>query len=233
MNIFEFRNRNPPTTTTEPPITRRRTGFRPNNQPSLPSKQINKSKNDQQPIASNPLPKPKLPRTQGRWSYKTTPKPRIAIRKQVDIEEDQRSSMSVETSTTEAPSGVDEGKTTAASSLPSSTTSTSVTSGQTVNGQRKIQEVGNDDELDPSESEDVASVSVQDQHSEQQILPIETINVEISTAADMNNVYFEIATIKSPYTFQVREKPVSLPLFYFIGRRNFRTIILLSRRLEH
>lgn len=199
-----YKNRNPPTTTTEPPITRRRTGFRPNNQPSsLPSKQINKSKNDQQPIASNPLPKPKLPRTQGRWSYKTTPKPRIAIRKQVDIEEDQRGSMSVETSTTEAPSGVDEGKTTAASSPSSSTTSTSVTSGQTVNGQRKIQEVGNDDELDPSESEDVASVSVQDQHSEQQILPIETINVEISTAADMSNVYFEIATIKSPYTFQV------------------------------
>lgn len=121
--------------------------------------------------------------------------------------------MSVETSTTEAPSGVDEGKTTAASSLPSSTTSTSVTSGQTVNGQRKIQEVGNDDELDPSESEDVASVSVQDQHSEQQILPIETINVEISTAADMNNVYFEIATIKSPYTFQVREKPICVPTF--------------------
>ncbi|PBC26558.1 hypothetical protein APICC_07081 [Apis cerana cerana] len=120
-----YKNRNPPTTTTEPPITRRRTGFRPNNQPSLPSKQINKT-----------------------------------IRKQVDIEEDQRSSI-------------------------------------------KIQEVGNDDELDPSESEDVASVSVQDQHSEQQILPIETINVEISTAADMNNVYFEIATIKSPYTFQV------------------------------
>lgn len=137
--------------------------------------------------------------------------------------------MSVETSTTEAPSGVDEGKTTAASSLPSSTTSTSVTSGQTVNGQRKIQEVGNDDELDPSESEDVASVSVQDQHSEQQILPIETINVEISTAADMNNVYFEIATIKSPYTFQVREKSICVPtfvLFYWTKKFSYNNFII-------
>lgn len=131
----------------------------------------------------------------------------------MDIEEDQRSSLSVESSTTEAPSGVDEGKITVASSPPLPTTSTSVASGQAVNSQRKIQETGNDDELDPSESEDVASVSVQDQHSEQQILPIETINVEISTAADMSNVYFEIATIKSPYTFQVNKRETYVPIF--------------------
>lgn len=31
----------------------------------------------------------------------------------------------------------------------------------------------------------------------------ETIKVEISTPADFSDVYFEIATIKSPYTFQV------------------------------
>lgn len=33
--------------------------------------------------------------------------------------------------------------------------------------------------------------------------PIETIKVEISTPADFKDTYFEIATIKSPYTFQV------------------------------
>lgn len=33
--------------------------------------------------------------------------------------------------------------------------------------------------------------------------PVETINVEISTPADFKETYYEIATIKSPYTFQV------------------------------
>lgn len=34
-------------------------------------------------------------------------------------------------------------------------------------------------------------------------LPIETLKVEISTPADFKDTYYEIATIKSPYTFQV------------------------------
>ncbi|KAF9409322.1 hypothetical protein HW555_011266 [Spodoptera exigua] len=33
--------------------------------------------------------------------------------------------------------------------------------------------------------------------------PVETLKVEISTPADFRDVYYEIATIKSPYTFQV------------------------------
>lgn len=36
-----------------------------------------------------------------------------------------------------------------------------------------------------------------------QPLSMETIKVEISTPADFKDVYYEIATIKSPYTFQV------------------------------
>lgn len=35
--------------------------------------------------------------------------------------------------------------------------------------------------------------------------PIETIKVEISTPADFKDTYYEIATIKSPYTFQVNK----------------------------
>lgn len=191
------RNRLPPTTTTEAPVTRRRSGFRPSNPPSLPSKQSNRNKNEVHLVSSNSVPKLKLPRTQGRWSYKTTPKPRIAIRKQVDVDEERPTP---ETSSTDGPINVDDSKSTTAS-VSTSTTTTTTTTGQSANAQKKIQEVMNDDELDPSESEDVASVSVQDQ---QPILPIETINVEISTAADSSNSYFEIATIKSPYTFQVR-----------------------------
>ncbi|KYN41279.1 hypothetical protein ALC56_04430 [Trachymyrmex septentrionalis] len=169
-----YKNR-PATTTTEAPITRRRSGFRPNSQsPNTPSKQLTKSKNsDQQPSTTiSLLPKVKLPRTQGRWSYKTTPKPRIMIRK---------------TSATTATINV----------APISSSGTNV-------AQRKELSL-TEDELDPSESEDVASVSIQQdqQHPGEQILPVETLNVEISTAADLDNVYFEIATIKSPYSFQM------------------------------
>ncbi|XP_018395002.1 PREDICTED: mucin-17 [Cyphomyrmex costatus] len=197
-----YKNR-PATTTTEAPITRRRSGFRPNSQsPNSPSKQLTKSKNsDQQP--STPislLPKVKLPRTQGRWSYKTTPKPRIMIRKQVD-EEDLRTS-TTEPSTAELIPGAvfdEQGKTpaTTAMMINVSPISSNV-------AQRKELSL-TEDELDPSESEDVASVSMQQdqQHPGEQILPVETLNVEISTAADLDNIYFEIATIKSPYSFQV------------------------------
>lgn len=70
--------------------------------------------------------------------------------------------------------------------------------------QRKVQEgVGYDDELDESESEDVSSISVQEAQATEQIIAVETLNVEISTPAEFNDIYFEIATIKSPYSFQV------------------------------
>lgn len=69
--------------------------------------------------------------------------------------------------------------------------------------QRKIQEGAFDDELDESESEDVSSISVQEFSATEQIIPAETLNVEISTPAEFNDIYFEIATIKSPYSFQV------------------------------
>lgn len=204
-----FRNRPVTTTsTTETPISRRRSGFRPSSQSvSSLSKQSTKSKgSDQQPspTASLPVPKVKLPRTQGRWSYKTTPKPRIMIRKQAD-EEDLRSS-TTEAGTMESSFAIisdEQSKTTATTSNAASTSS-----GGVVNVAQRKELSFAEDELDPSESEDVASISVQmDQQQHvpaEQILPIETLNVEISTAADLDSVYFEIATIKSPYSFQVR-----------------------------
>ncbi|KAL0125121.1 hypothetical protein PUN28_004335 [Cardiocondyla obscurior] len=196
-----YKNR-PLTTTTETPITRRRSSFRPSNQfANSPLKQSTKSKSNDQPSTTvSLLPKVKLPRTQGRWSYKTTPKPRIMIRKQVD-EEDLRAS-TTESSTTDASAGAifdEQSKTTVTVvNVPSSSSSG-------VNIAQRKELFLTEDELDPSESEDVASVSMQQdqQHPGEQILPVETLNVEISTAADLDNTYFEIATIKSPYTFQV------------------------------
>ena len=136
----------------------------------------------------------KLPRTQGRWSYKTTPKPRIAIRKQV--EDDNRASPTASSAPPSSPS------------IPEVTSVSQITTISDENDpviQRKVQEdVGYDDELDESESEDVSSVSVQEAQTTEQIIPAETLNVEISTPSEFNDIYFEIATIKSPYSFQVR-----------------------------
>ncbi|XP_015126183.1 flocculation protein FLO11 [Diachasma alloeum] len=182
-----YKNRALTTTTTEAPVSRRRSGFRPSNSQQFvsPPKPL-RPKADQNSNQS-PVPKIKLPRTQGRWSYKTTPKPRIAIRKQSDDEE--------RVSTLEP-----------VSSEPTVTTVTEEkTSLSSPPAQKKIQEGGTyDDELDPSETEEVSSTSVQsDQALPEPNLPVETLNVEISTPADFNDVYFEIATIKSPYAFQV------------------------------
>lgn len=122
------------------------------------------------------------------------------IRKQVD-DEDLRSSTTESTNMAESfVVASDEQKLTATTNNAAPTSS-----GGVVNVAQRKELSFTEDELDPSESEDVASVSVQqDQNAGEQILPIETLNVEISTAADLDNVYFEIATIKSPYSFQAR-----------------------------
>lgn len=181
-----FRNRPQTTTTTEAGLTRRRSGFRPNNSQSTSPPKSVRTKTDQSSFM--PIPKLKLPRTQGRWSYKTTPKPRIAIRKQIDDEE--RVSTPESQITNESTMTIiAEDKISSSSSPPS---------------QKKVQDVITtpDEELDPSETEDVPSTSIQSEQTEP-LLPVETINIEISTASDQNDVYFEIATIKSPHAFQV------------------------------
>lgn len=56
-------------------------------------------------------------------------------------------------------------------------------------------------------SESVASIIDDESSTENKLdtpFPLETIKVEISTPPDFKDIYYEIATIKSPYTFQVR-----------------------------
>lgn len=139
-----------------------------------------------------------MPRTQGRWSYKTTPKPRIAIRKSV---EDEPRPVPVITSAT---SNVQTSFPT--ESLPAnSLTNLSEEQSPSFNPKKGQHEPGFEDELDESESEDVnVNVNLREEvQPSEQILPAETLNIEISTPADFNDIYYEIATIKSPYTFQV------------------------------
>lgn len=134
--------------------------------------------------ASTKLYKFKLNRSPGRWQYKTTPKPRVTIRKQNNQ------------STEEG-----EYKNETSSVGDASSLSNEVSTPQT----RQQEEP---DGLEGSES--VASIIDDDGVVENKLdassVPLETIKVEISTPPDFKDVYYEIATIKSPYTFQVRNR---------------------------
>lgn len=208
------------TTTTEAP--RRR--FRPSNSAASsktesPSKQYKSFKSEQQHLNQpNPSVKAKLPRTQGRWSYKTTPKPRINIRKTAGDDESVKQPQ-VQVSPEQIPTSI----------APIVTVQGPQGETEVVTVQRK--EGDFDGELEEGESEDNVSVHQHQQQDgdepvqpSQKILPIETINVEISTPADFNDIYFEIATMKSPYEFQVG--------FFFCKRSRSQTSKTLLPKLD-
>lgn len=77
-------------------------------------------------------------------------------------------------------------------------------------------------------SESVASIIDDESSTENKIdnpYPLETIKVEISTPPDFKDTYYEIATIKSPYTFQVKNLMRSF-FISVINRPNERTLPL-------
>lgn len=137
----------------------------------------------EQTSASTSLYKFKLNRSPGRWQYKTTPKPRVTIRKQNDDDEQNNN----------------------------------VTQGTTSSSLQDVSPLINDivtpqarsDDVDGLEgSESIASIIDDESSTENKLdtpFPLETIKVEISTPPDFKDIYYEIATIKSPYTFQVIE----------------------------
>lgn len=154
--------------------------FKPKIQPTSPEPEV-------QPSSS--LYKFKLNRAPGRWQYKTSPKPRVTIRKQ-NGEEVQPQVQAV-TPSYDAAAGAGQQESQHADSQGGVTPADSrsddidLDSSSSVNG-----DVLNDDET-------------LDNIIENKKLPIETLKVEISTPADFKDTYYEIATIKSPYTFQV------------------------------
>lgn len=137
---------------------------------------------DQQDQQSTSLYKFKLNRTPGRWQYKTTPKPRVTIRKQAgsnnEITKDSLEQLAA-TPPTDGAVGND---------IVQSRTDLDVD----LDGSGSV----NGDVLDDE------ATGAGDNKLDRK-LPIETIKVEISTPADFSDTYYEIATIKSPYTFQV------------------------------
>ncbi|XP_015368831.1 PREDICTED: proteoglycan 4 [Diuraphis noxia] len=125
-----------------------------------------------QPIPTAPLTfKSKLIRPTGRWEYKTSPKPRVTIRR---IDENRH------------------GQENATTPLTPHFPDVQVDNGdQALAGSGLLPALQHDDDND---------VLVQD------VSPTanaETIRVEISTPAEFKDIYYEIATIKSPYSFQV------------------------------
>lgn len=149
-----------------------RRGYKPKVQPSTV----------EQVSASTSLYKFKLNRSPGRWQYKTTPKPRVTIRKQNEEE------------TNEGTAGT----------TPVSPQDASPLANDVVTPQARSDDV---DGLVGSES--VASIIDDESSTENKLdtpFPLETIKVEISTPPDFKDIYYEIATIKSPYTFQVMSR---------------------------
>ncbi|KAI5645101.1 putative sperm flagellar membrane protein domain-containing protein [Phthorimaea operculella] len=129
------------------------------------------------PSSSSSIYKFKLNRQpgSGRWQYKTSPKPKVTIRKMKDDAEEQ--------TTPNSNPLLDDGQSNELSPQARS---------------------DNDLELQGSQSGPGALLDNDtDDNSIEKPPPVETLKVVISTPADFKDVYYEIATIKSPYTFQV------------------------------
>ncbi|XP_058065741.1 titin [Anopheles bellator] len=158
-----------------------RRSFKPKPQPSAPEQDG--------PGHSTSLYKFKLNRSPGRWQYKSPAKPTVAIRKQSAAKVPPPGKDQVLTT---------ESLTTAPISDPSVQFNDIAQSGE------QSEKVDPDADLDQSGS--VHGNVLNDAETDNQIerrYPIETLKVEISTPADFRDTYYEIATIKSPYTFQV------------------------------
>lgn len=131
------------------------------------------SQSSPQPIPTAPLTfKSKLVRPTGRWEYKTSPKPRVTIRR---IDENRHGQENATTPIT-----------------PHFPDVQVDTGDQALAGSGLLPALQHDDDND---------VLVQDVNP---TATAETIRVEISTPAEFKDIYYEIATIKSPYSFQVK-----------------------------
>lgn len=173
--------------------------FKPKIQPSI---------TEQQESTSSSFYKFKLNRQPGRWQYKTSPKPRVTIRKQ--ISEDAH--VDGVTPAYESPVyQADEGHANANSQDPSAVSIVDSRSGS----ETDLDSSGsvNGDVLNDAETLD-NTINVKK-------FPIETLKVEISTPADFKDTYYEIATIKSPYTYRVSEAVInSKELVLFLMKQN-------------
>ncbi|CAH2237270.1 flocculation protein FLO11 isoform X2 [Pararge aegeria] len=108
----------------------------------------------------------------GRWQYKTSPKPKVTIRKS-NSDDEQQTTPSLNPLFDDSPSNELQAR--------------------------------SDNDLEQSGSQSGPGTLVENDTDDtlEKPPPVETLKVEISTPADFRDVYYEIATLKSPYTFQV------------------------------
>ncbi|KAH9641864.1 hypothetical protein HF086_011614 [Spodoptera exigua] len=144
-------------------------GFKPRVQPT-PVEQVT-------PAPTTSVYKFKLNRApgSGRWQYKTSPKPKVTIRK-LNADDEQPTT-------------------------PNSNPLLDDTQSNDISPQAR-----SDNDLELSGSQSGPGTLLENDTEDNSIEkppPVETLKVEISTPADFRDVYYEIATIKSPYTFQV------------------------------
>ncbi|XP_059482370.1 mucin-5AC isoform X1 [Neocloeon triangulifer] len=137
--------------------------------------------------SSAPLNKFKLNRPAGRWQYKTTVKPRVTIRQQNGPVKTNAVANSEQSLEEDNVNGL-------------SASHAALTSPTPGNG---IAEHRADDNGATEPSPELQAEGAEEHHVHEPAPAQETIRVEISTPADFSDVYFEIATIRSPYTFQV------------------------------
>lgn len=149
----------------------------------------NQQQSSPQPVPTAPLTfKSKLIRPTGRWEYKTSPKPRVTIRRIDDNRHNQENGTTPSTPHFHPDVQVDSGD-------------------QALAGSGLLPALQHDDDND---------VLIQDVNP---TASAETIRVEISTPAEFKDVYYEIATIKSPYSFQVNNYNDHITLFTSKYRR--------------
>ncbi|XP_062712318.1 uncharacterized protein LOC109403341 isoform X2 [Aedes albopictus] len=156
-----------------------RRSFKPNLRPTPPEAESG--------TTSTSLYKFKLNRSPGRWQYKSPPKPTVNIRKQPGGGGGAKKTNDAVENLTTAP-----------------ISDTSVQYNDISQNPDHAEKVDTDADLDQSGS--VNGNVLNDAENDNQIerrYPVETIKVEISTPVDFRDTYYEIATIKSPYTFQV------------------------------
>lgn len=107
-------------------------------------------------------------RSPGRWQYKTSPKPRVVIKKTEKATEDENIQI-----------------------ISASQNEADINSNDVLSNK-------NDSDLEPEGRPNEFNTQIAGTPK----YLAETLKVEISTPADFKDTYYEIATIKTPYTFR-------------------------------
>ncbi|XP_047004614.1 mucin-3A [Schistocerca americana] len=152
----------------------------------------------------------KLNRPSGRWQYKTTPKPRVTIRRGQQEDEENGVAAGQAATSPQPPSAASAAQQQQPQFAPAATPQLPPLQPEPQALSRADTDADHDLEGPLPQGETEQQLASEDRatllsNPDGDASPpvAETIKVEISTPADFKDVYYEIATIKSPYTFQV------------------------------